>query len=119
MPFDDRDSFGAAQPLLDAAGGLGDHGVLARLDALHVDDDFSGALEAVFGAAPGEVRGVGARDQGLGGGAAVVDAGAAEGAALDDGDRAAGAGEAYGERRGGLAGADDDGVEGGHWGALL
>src|SRR5688572_25304199 len=99
MPLDDRDALGAAQPLLDAAGGLADHRVLARLDALHVDADLAGAPQAVFPAAPGHVRGVGARDQGLGGSAAVVDAGAAEGAALDDGDLAPGAGKARGERR--------------------
>ena len=69
-------------------------------------------IDAELGAAPRDVRGVGARDQRLGRHAAGVDAGAAEQLALDQRDRHAGGGQPAGERRPGLAGADDDRVEG-------
>ena len=58
------------------------------------------------------MRGIGAGDQRLGRRAAGVDAGAAEQVALDQRDLHAGAGQPAGERRPGLAGADDDRVEG-------
>ena len=61
---------------------------------------------------------MGAGDERLGGGAAVVDAGAAELRLLDHRHLHAGAGKARGEGGAGLAGADDEGVEAGDHGRL-
>jgi hypothetical protein len=67
---------------------------------------------AVFAGAPRHVRGVGARHHRLGRGATVVHARAAELMLFNHGDFHAGAAEARGESRTGLAGADDQGIEG-------
>src|SRR5260370_33621207 len=73
----------ASERSLDAAVGETGHVCLARLDALHVDFDLTANVETVVGAATRHVRGIGARDQSLGGRASGVDAGAAEAIALD------------------------------------
>ena len=82
------------------------------LTRCHVDADGAVDRHAVVGGAPREMRGIGAGDQRLGRHAAGVDAGAAEQLALDERDRHAGRGQPAGKRRAGLAGADDDRVEG-------
>ncbi len=101
----------AAQPLLDAGARPLRHRRGARLDAGHVDADRRIDHNAEIGAAPREMRGIGAGHQRLGRHAAGVDAGAAEQVALDHRHRHAGGGQPPGERRPGLSGADDDRVE--------
>ena len=68
--------------------------------------------DAELGGAAGRVRDRGAGDERLGRRAAGVDAGAADAVPLDDRDAMSGGGEPCRERRTGLAGADDEGVEG-------
>ena len=70
--------------------------------------------EAVVGAAPRRVRGIGAGDQRLGRRAPRIDAGAAEAATLDDRHFHARSRQPPREGRSRLAGADDDGVVVGH-----
>ena len=102
----------AAQPVLDAVRArCAETVICARLDARHVDADRAVEHDAVVGAAPRQMGGIGAGDQRLGRHAAGVDAGAAEQLALDQRDLHAGAGQPPGERRPGLPGADDDRVE--------
>ena len=67
-------------------------------------------LDAVVGAAPGEVGHPGARHHGLGGRTALVDAGAADVLALDQRRPPPAPGQRGGEGTAGLAGADDDGI---------
>ena len=86
----DGDAVGLAQPFLDSLVGDLDDRVLARLDRLHVDPDRALDDDAEVRGPARDVRGAGARDQGLGRDAAVVDAGAAEALALDDRDAPAG-----------------------------
>ena len=71
---------------LDAAVGETDNVVFPRLDAFHVDLDLTSGAEAEVGAAPCQMDGMGAGNQGLGGRASGIDAGAAEAIALDDRD---------------------------------
>ena len=84
--------------------------VLAGHDGGEIDADRPGA-DPVVGGAARQMRGIGARDQGLGRRAADIDAGSAEQLALDDRDRLARRREPAGHRRAGLAGPDDDRVE--------
>src|SRR5947207_3806677 len=100
-----------AQPALDAGAGIGRDRVGPHLDPGHVDAGRRVEHDAVLGAAPREVRGIGTGDERLGGHAAGVDAGAAEQMALDQGHRHPGGGKPAGERRAGLPGADDDRIE--------
>src|SRR5262249_16891483 len=76
------------------------------------DADRAVDRDAIIRPTPGEMRRIGARDQRLGRHAPRVDAGTAEELALDQRDLHAGPGEAPAERWPGLAGPDDDGVEG-------
>src|SRR5438876_31354 len=99
-------------PAFEIAAGVVRHLVLARLDLLVVDADRAGERHAIIGGAAGKMRGIGARHHRLGRHAAGVDAGAADELALDQRDAHAGGLEPADERRAGLAGADDDGVEG-------
>ena len=96
MSLVDREIRRALEPLLHTLVGGPHHGVLACLDARHVDAQ---ALDhhAEVGRAARQVSDPRARDQGLGGDAAGVDAGAAEQLALDDGGLAAGLRQAHGQ----------------------
>ena len=88
--------------------------ILARLDALHIDFDVTGA-ESVIGSAAGDVGGVGARDQRFRWCAAGIDAGAAEASAFDDGNFHSRTGQPSCEWWPGLPGSDDDRVVGCHF----
>ena len=110
MPADERATVHALQPAFDT-GAVGQHDfVLARLDFRHVHADRSGS-DAVLRPAPGQLRGVRARDKRLGRNASVVDAGAADVLALHYRHSLPGGGQPARQRRAGLAGADDDRVE--------
>jgi hypothetical protein len=77
MAADERASLHAVQPRLDAMPVVEHDFVLARLHLRHVHADIAGA-DAVFGAAPGQMRRVRAGHQCLGRDAAGVHAGAAD-----------------------------------------
>src|SRR5262249_5753594 len=104
----------ALQPRLEAVAEAEHHLVLALLDALHVDVDRAGDLDAELGGAARHVRDAGAGDEGLGGDAAVIHAGAADVPPLDDRRATAGAGQARRQRRPGLARAHDDRIDFAH-----
>jgi hypothetical protein len=93
-----------------------DDRILARLHGFRVHRNRPPDDDTVVRMAPRGMRRIGARDQRLGGGAAIVHAGAAEVRALDHRNLAAGRDQPPRQRRPGLAGADDNGVELGHGG---
>src|SRR5262249_13534705 len=85
-------------------------GVLPRLDAPHVDAERARDVHAELAGTARHVRGVGARDQGLGRDASRVDARTAEPPALDDRHPHPCRGEPPRQRRPRLARPDDDRV---------
>ena len=115
----DRAVLHAAQPALDALVRAPHDGVLARLDALHVDPNWAFERDAEVGRAAGHMGRLGAGHERLGRDAAGVDAGPAEPLAFDDRDAPARARQAVRQRGAGLPGPDDDRVVGRRHGASL
>ncbi len=110
MTANDGAAVHAVKPVFDALAVAEHDLVFARLDFRHVHADRAGA-DAEVGAAPGQVRGVRAGHQCLGGDAAGVDAGPADQLALHHRNGVAGRGQPACQRGPGLAGAHDDRVE--------
>src|SRR5262249_2011098 len=84
VTLEHRASFQCLQGSLDPFARRAHNGVLARLYRFHVDGDGTADGHTVVAGAACEVRRVGARNQGLGRGAAGIHAGTAEKLALDD-----------------------------------
>ena len=109
---EDRAVVERPERLFEAVPRLAGNRILSRLDGCHVHADRAIDHDAELSGSSRQVGRIGAGHHRLGGNAAGIHAGAAKQMALDDRDPHAGRRQAPGEWRPGLAGADDDGVEG-------